>query len=1048
LGRKWTLAEINKINEIKQFNLRKIIEVLEELVLANSGADSFTEIFKIIYAKLYDEWEADNRPEKSLLFRQYKSSETTKKEISKLFEDAKKEWKGIFSTSDKIELTPEHLNVCVGELTEVKLFFSNLRIIDEAFEYLIPDVAKSKKGQYFTPRPIIDFCVRMLNPSNKEYVIDPACGSAGFLVHTMEYVWTKYEMTSEKTKTNYASKYLWGIDFDEKSAKISRAIMLIAGDGKTHIFKQNSLEHPKWTPEITVELKKEELVNDDKNKHLGFDIVMSNPPFAGDIQEKSLINLYNTILGYRYSYKIDVGKIKSMIKSITEEFQVTFTDEGKENILSKVKEINKDDELDLEQEDDRHFACQLIAQVMIDSILDGELFEPQLTPRLKEIINFKKNESKWDKVDRHILFIERIIDLLKPNGRAVIVLPQGIFSNTNEKYVRKYVTSKARILAVVGLHGNSFKPHTGTKTSLLFLRKYEEGESLEDYPIFFATSKLSFKNNSGEYIFLKDSQGNLVLDETKNPVYQTDLFMIAEAFIEFAKKEGLNFFNLGSSVIPFNAVKYEQLMGELEVSEISFNKLVNKNEAFRLDSDYFKKEYLTTEILLENQKHFFLEDRIHNVKSFGAYSLYNNVNYADEGIPFLRCVNIKNSKVTFSDVFYINEEAHKVLWKSEVKPKMVLLTMSGSAGSVAIAEEDWNYPINSNQDIAKITCADKINPYYLYLFLISKYGSSQIKRQLVGSVQQHILLWQIKRLVIPEFSNTFQKHIEKIIRLLNKIDNDAKLFYQQAEDLLLSELGLKDWQPTEETVAVKSFTKSFLLSGRLDAEYYQPKYDQLIKRLREKIELIPLRDLLTFNQRGKQPIYIDNEDEYSLGLPVINSKHVREGEVLFTDNRYAYILGQTIKRNDVLINGTGKGTIGRSAPYLYSDEAIPDNHVTILRTNSLDPAYLSLYLNSIVGKLEVEKYFKGSSGQIELYPDEINQFLTWNAPDNFQKQIRNKIDESQQKKKQSQQLLEIAKTAVEKAIETDETTATDWINQQFQSLDIDIQKLDDFRISN
>ncbi|MBL8152532.1 MAG: N-6 DNA methylase, partial [Blastocatellia bacterium] len=153
-------------------------------MLANSGADSFTEIFKLIYAKLYDEWEAENRKDKALLFRQYKTADVTKREIGKLFDDAKKEWKGIFAASDSIELTPEHLNVCVGELTEVKLFFSNLRIIDEAFEYLIPDVAKSKKGQYFTPRPVIDFCVRMINPSNKEYVIDPACGSAGFLVHT------------------------------------------------------------------------------------------------------------------------------------------------------------------------------------------------------------------------------------------------------------------------------------------------------------------------------------------------------------------------------------------------------------------------------------------------------------------------------------------------------------------------------------------------------------------------------------------------------------------------------------------------------------------------------------------------------------------------------------------------------------------------------------------------------------------------------------------------------------------------------------------------
>lgn len=548
LNRKWTLSELEKINENKQFNLRKIIEVLEELVLANSGADSFTEIFKLIYAKLYDEWEAENRKEKSLLFRQYKSAEVTKKEIGRLFDDAKKEWKGIFSPSDIIELTPEHLNVCVGELTEVKLFFSNLRIIDEAFEYLIPDVAKSKKGQYFTPRPVIDFCVRIINPSNKEYIIDPACGSAGFLVHSMEYVWNKYKMTTEKVKVNYASKYLWGIDFDEKSAKISRAIMLIAGDGKTHIFKQNSLEHPKWTPEITVELQKEDLISDDKNKHLNFDIVMSNPPFAGDIQEKSLINLYNEILGHRYTFKIDTGRVKALISTIAEEFEVTFTDEGVENILAKIKEINKDEEIDLEQEDDQHFACQSISQIMMDNVLEGELFEPQLTPRLKEIVNFKKNEGKWDKVDRHILFIERVIDLLNPGGRAVVVLPQGIFNNSDEKYVRKFITGRARILAVVGLHGNSFKPHTGTKTSLLFLKKYEEEEKVKDYPIFFATSKLTFKNNSGEYVFLKDKEGNVVLDENKNPVYQSDLSMIAEAFEDWAKKR----IQAGDSALDFS----------------------------------------------------------------------------------------------------------------------------------------------------------------------------------------------------------------------------------------------------------------------------------------------------------------------------------------------------------------------------------------------------------------------------------------------------------------------------------------------------------------
>ncbi len=166
--------------------------------------------------------------------------------------------------------------------------------------------------------------------------------------------------------------------------------------------------------------------------------------------------------------------------------------------------------------------------------------------------------------------------------------------------------------------------------------------------------------------------------------------------------------------------------------------------------------------------------------------------------------------------------------------------------------------------------------------------------------------------------------------------------------------------------------------------------------------------------------------------------------MLLTDNRYAHLPETdnplTIQTDDVLINGTGVGTIGRCAPYLYEQEALPDNHVTILRTNLLDSVYLSIYLNSIVGKLQVEKHFKGSSGQIELYPNEIAQFLVWNAPKSVQRKIRSKVEASHQKREQSKQLLEIAKTGVERAIESDEVTATAWINQQLESLNITLNQ--------
>jgi len=79
-----------------------------------------------------------------------------------------------------------------------------------------------------------------------------------------------------------------------------------------------------------------------------------------------------------------------------------------------------------------------------------------------------------NKVGRDILFIERNLDFLKPGGRMAIVLPQGRFNNTSDKRIREFIAEHARILAVVSLHQNSFKPHTGTKTSVLFVQKWDD----------------------------------------------------------------------------------------------------------------------------------------------------------------------------------------------------------------------------------------------------------------------------------------------------------------------------------------------------------------------------------------------------------------------------------------------------------------------------------------------------------------------------------------------------------------------------------------------
>lgn len=136
------------------------------------------------------------------------------------------------------------------------------------------------------------------------------------------------------------------------------------------------------------------------------------------------------------------------------------------------------------------------------------------------------------------------------------MLPQGRFNNTSDKYIREYISKNAKILAVVGLNVNTFKPHTGTKTSVLFVQKWNNDPQagplcpkVDDYPIFFAVSEKSGKDNSGDYVFVKNGNGQLKLDKNGHMIIDHDLHNhdgelpdgVAEKFIDWAKAEKLSF---------------------------------------------------------------------------------------------------------------------------------------------------------------------------------------------------------------------------------------------------------------------------------------------------------------------------------------------------------------------------------------------------------------------------------------------------------------------------------------------------------------------------
>jgi type I restriction enzyme M protein len=521
LSERWTIDDLIEKDKLRteRKSLKDLILEMEDEVLANAGVDVFEELFKLIFTKLFDEMESGRNKSRYLEFRNYGDTETElKQKIQRLFDQAKVKWEGVFTDDAKIDLTTSHLSVCVSSLQDVKLFNSNLDVVDDAFEYLINKSSKGDKGQYFTPRYVIDMCVRMLNPQEHETMIDTAAGSCGFPVHTMFYVWKNilkemglpeshlFTLEQKPTRcTDYVNNKVFAIDFDEKSVRVARTLNLIAGDGQTNVLHLNTLDWERWDEKTNDEgwidvyndgwkklrkLRK----NRNSNHDFEFDILMANPPFAGDIKESRILAKY------------DLGK--------------------------------------------------------------------------------KPNGKYQTKVGRDILFIERNLDFLKPGGRMAIVLPQGRFNNSSDKHIREFIAERCRILAVVGLHGNVFKPHTGTKTSVLFVQKWDEKlcPKTDDYPIFFATMQEPSKDNSGDKIYLRKKdfpdkfvvkpkqaepvQGEMELQEgvqhyvatpkeldeyvldghdhliVKHDLYNHDGLTqdgIAEAFLEFAKKEKLSF---------------------------------------------------------------------------------------------------------------------------------------------------------------------------------------------------------------------------------------------------------------------------------------------------------------------------------------------------------------------------------------------------------------------------------------------------------------------------------------------------------------------------
>ena len=348
------------------------------------------EVINVILCKLYDEKYTE--PENKIRFRAGydESTEDVLDRIMQIFQDTKKEYSDVFENEDNIKLDDKSITYLVGKIQKFSLLDADRDVVADAFEVFIGPSLRGAQGQFFTPRNIVKTVIEIIDPKPNEYIIDPACGSGGFLSECLRYIHKKIEIQGKKLKWSEGrikeekiqkvTDYFSGIEKDAFLSKVAKAYMIILGDGKSGIKSEDALDLPKnWSNETNAKIK------------LGmFDVVITNPPFGSKIPVEGKEKLSQFELCHKWN-------------------------EDTSGIFSK-----------------------------------GDVLESQ-SPQ--------------------IAFIDRCLDFLKEGGRMGIVLPDGVLSNTSEKYIRYSLSKRVEIIGIVDLPMNAFMPSTPTKTHLFFVRK-------------------------------------------------------------------------------------------------------------------------------------------------------------------------------------------------------------------------------------------------------------------------------------------------------------------------------------------------------------------------------------------------------------------------------------------------------------------------------------------------------------------------------------------------------------------------------------------------
>ncbi len=439
----------------------------------------------------------------------------------------------------------------------------------------------------------------------------------------------------------------------------------------------------------------------------------------------------------------------------------------------------------------------------------------------------------------------------------------------------------------------------------------------------------------------------------------------------------------------------------MQASAIKFSQIED-----RIDAEYYKPEYLDLEtklIRLVNLGNFLTKLETGN--------WVNKHCFSNGSIPYIKVEQVK-------DVFLedgedkLNIECFKIFNNPLLDKGDILLSRVGTVGIASIFLSDTKSTFSDNVIRLKVK---NLNPFYLVIFLNSKFGRSQIERLTKQAVQGVINYQSIKSIKIPALSQSFQQRIEKMVKEAQEKRKLADEKYKEAEEILNKELGLEDLDLSTQKTFEAKFSET---EDRFDPEYYQSKYKKIISKLKTQNSK-PLGEIVKI----RKGIEVGHESYTTEGVPFIRVQDYNEKEISISGstNFIRPYLYAELKKNHKPDTGeiiySKDGTVGRAFVVPEdSREFIVSGGILILTPRDIDNYYLALVLNSEIVRSQAVRKSIGAIIQ-HLSIDEVKKLQIPILPQSTQQKISSLIQKSFKFRKESKELINKAKREVEEMIE-------------------------------